>query len=252
MFGGYGTLGRENTVIEPREIPESPVPASSNWSFNGVQLSARIMAAEHAAYGGDWCEAFAIGDGLIALSIGDVCGHGAEKYAAMIAIREVIRDAARRGCDPAQTLALAHTFLHEYDPNEYATAIFACLDVPRSKLTMANAGHPPPLLCLPGEASFLDSGETDLPLGVEDAFMPALRHIDIPPASLLVFYTDGVTEHDRKPLHGESELRAAALFAYNFASLPTATVIEKQMHLTGANLDDVAILTAWTPRMVRR
>jgi serine phosphatase RsbU (regulator of sigma subunit) len=239
-------------VIDPLGLPEPPAPASSSWSFNGVQLSARIMAAACATLGGDWCEAFAAGDGIIALSIGDVCGHGEAKYATTIAIREVIRDAARRGLDPAATLAAAHVFLRGHDPDEYATAIFAHLDIGRRKLTIANAGHPPPLMCHSAGGAYFADGGSDLPLGIEDAFVPALRHIDIPDDALLVFYTDGVTEHDRKPLHGEAQLREAAIFAYNFASLPTAAVIEKQMGLTGSNYDDVAILTAWTPRSLRR
>jgi hypothetical protein len=64
---------------------------------------------------------------------------------------------------------------------------------------------------------------------------------------LLVFYTDGVTEHQRKPLEGAAELCNAAIFARKFSALPSAAVIEKQMFLTGANRDDAAILTAWTP-----
>jgi hypothetical protein len=76
---------------------------------------------------------------------------------------------------------------------------------------------------------------------------PALRCVTVPESSLLIFYTDGVTEHDRKPLTGAAELHDAAIFAFNFASLPSAGVIERQMGLTAANYDDAAILTAWTP-----
>jgi serine phosphatase RsbU (regulator of sigma subunit) len=239
-------------VIDPLGLPEPPVPASSSWKFNGVQLSARIQAAASATRGGDWCEAFVVGDGIIALSIGDVCGHGEAKYATMSAIREVIRDAARRGLDPSGSLAAAHVFLRDHDPDGYATAIFAYLDIARRKLTIANAGHPPPLMCHQAGGAYLNDGGCDLPLGIEDAFVPALRYIDVPDDALLVFYTDGVTEHDRKPLHGEAQLRQAAIFAYNFSSLPTAAVIQKHMGLADSNHDDLAILTAWTPRSFPR
>jgi serine phosphatase RsbU (regulator of sigma subunit) len=238
-------------VIDPRGRPEPQAPASSSWALHGVRLSARIIAARQAERGGDWCEAFAVGEGAIALSIGDVCGHGEQKYETMVAVRGAIRTAAQRGFDPAQTLAEAHRFLRVYDPEEYATALFAWLHVRRGKMAVANAGHPAPLVCGEFGAAFLEHDGHDQPLGIGGAFVPALRHIDIPEASLIVFYTDGVTEHDRKPLHGEAELRDAALVAYKFAALPAASVIEKQMHLTGANDDDVAILTAWTPPALR-
>jgi hypothetical protein len=228
-------------VIDPLGLPESPVPASSSWKFNGVQLSMRIKAAASATRGGDWCEAFAVGDGTIAFSIGDVCGHGDAKYATMSAIREAIRDAARRGLDPARSLAAAHVFLRNYDPDGYATAIFAHLDIALRRLTIPKAA---------GRTSAMQA-----PIcrsGSKTRSFRACATSMSPTTRCSCFYTDGVTEHDRKPLHGEAQLRQAAIFAYNFSSLPTAAVIEKHMGLTGSNHDDVAILTAWTPRSFRR
>jgi serine phosphatase RsbU (regulator of sigma subunit) len=216
-----------------------------------VQLSARIIAAANEMRGGDWCEAFVVGDGVIALSIGDVCGHGKTKYAAMIAIRRAIHDASRRGLDPSRVLAEAHRFLRGYDRDEYATAFLGYFHVEQRRLDFANAGHPPPLVCSAEGATYLEYPEYDLPLGIEDTHVPVLRTIDIPDASLLVLYSDGVTEHDRKPLNGEAELRDAAIFAYNFAAVPTAGIIEQRMNLGGLNHDDVAILTALTPRSLR-
>ena len=62
-----------------------------------------------------------------------------------------------------------------------------------------------------------------------------------------LLYTDGVIERDRKPLQGMADLLNAAIFAYNFSRLPTASVVERQMLLTGENPDDAAILAVWTP-----
>lgn len=239
-------------MLEPLAVPDRSASESSSWAFHGAQVSTRILAAARGERGGDWCEAFDIGNGVIALSIGDVCGHGEEKYAAMQSLRDTIREAALQGFDPARALAEAHALLRRNDPDEYATALLAFLNIGRHKLTFANAGHPPPLMCSAEGHVYLDSGGYDPPLGIEDAFVPALRGVDVPEATLLVLYTDGVTEHDRKPLHGEAELRAAGIFAYNFPSLPPASVIERQMGLMGSNDDDVAILTVWMPRLTRR
>ncbi len=51
-----------------------------------------------------------------------------------------------------------------------------------------------------------------------------LREVSVPPATLLVLYTDGVREHQRKPLQGAAELMEAALFATKFSALPAAAV----------------------------
>src|SRR5271168_3986555 len=73
--------------------------------FNGVQVSSRIIPAAGSKQGGDWCDAFVLSDDVLAFSIGDVCGHGAGKFDAMVTIRQASRNAALRGLDPAQTLA---------------------------------------------------------------------------------------------------------------------------------------------------
>jgi serine phosphatase RsbU (regulator of sigma subunit) len=235
-------------MIDPVGVlTQVPEPASVSWMFNGVRLSRRIIPAAHASRGGDWCEAFVITSDIMALSIGDVCGHGEEKFDAMVATRQAIRDAACRGLNPAEALAEAHRFLRVYDPDEYATALFGLLTISAKTLVFANAGHPAPLLAGPHATVYLEYPDSDLPLGIEARYMPVLREVHVPAASLLVFYTDGVTENERKPLQGAAELREAAIFAANFSALPTADVIEKQMFLTGSNIDDAAILTAWTP-----
>jgi serine phosphatase RsbU (regulator of sigma subunit) len=233
-------------MIEPIETLEILEPGTTSSVFRGARLSTRIMPAALAARGGDWCETFAVSEDVVALSIGDVCGHGAEKFAAMGELRQTIRDAVGRGLDPSQTLGVANRFLRRYDPEENATAILALLNICRRSLVFANAGHPPPLMAGPFGALFLKYPAADVPLGVLAEIAPALHAVSVPAATLLVFYTDGVSERARKPIEGEAQLRDAAMFAYKAAHLASANVIERQMFLTGSNLDDAAILTAWT------
>jgi serine phosphatase RsbU (regulator of sigma subunit) len=233
-------------MISPNPSLEAFEPRASSRSINGVRVSTWAAPVSGAARGGDWCEAFAVGDDLIAVSIGDVCGHGDAKYATMAVMRQAIRDAAARGLDPAQTLAAANDFLRWYDPHEYATAAFGLLNSRSGQLVFANAGHPAPLLAGSGGAAYLEFPTADLPLGVEARFLPELRQVRLPAATLLVFYTDGVTEHERRPLLGASQLHDATLFAYELPTLQAAAVIEKRMRLGRVLRDDAAILAAWT------
>jgi serine phosphatase RsbU (regulator of sigma subunit) len=226
--------------------------ALSGVSIYGVQLSAQITNAEGRLSGGDWCDSFAIAPGVIALAIGDVCGRGVAISPTHIAMREAMRDAAHRGLDPAQTLIAAHYVLRNSDPDTYATAMFGLLDLEYRTFVFANAGHPAPLLCGAAGARFLEYPKTDLPLGINETTLPTLHTVAVPDASLLVFCTNGITEHDRHPLRGADELRAAAMFAYGFPALAAAGLIQRQMHLRAGNNDDTAIMTAWTPRHIRR
>jgi serine phosphatase RsbU (regulator of sigma subunit) len=215
--------------------------------FNGVRLSTRSTAAQYAARGGDWCETFVLSNDVVALSIGDVCGHGAEAFPAMTAIRRAVREAAFRGLDPARTLAAANRFVGDLDPELHATAFFGCLDTHLGIITFANAGHPPPLLVAPSGSRFLTDSVADLPLGVETVLTPELRFARMPGRSMLVLYTDGVTEHERRPLRGEAQLLDAAGLAYRYTVSRAASAIEALMFLTPANRDDASILTAWMP-----
>jgi serine phosphatase RsbU (regulator of sigma subunit) len=221
-------------------------PSTTNARFNGVQIGTRIIPAAGALRGGDWCEAFAITSDIVALTIGDVCGHGVEKFETMVAVRQAIRDAALRGLDPAQTLAEAGRFLQAYDPGESATAICAWLDTRARTLTYANAGHPPPLMVGAYGSLFLEFSEADFPLGIDPESLPAVHAISAPAATLFVFYTDGVSESERDSSDGASRLRNAAHFAHAFPELSPAPTIETLI-LTASNADDAAILTAWTP-----
>lgn len=196
--------------------------SSTSSTFNGVRLSTRTMPAHGAARGGDWCEAFALSVDTVALSIGDVSGHGIETFQPMVAIRQALRNAAHRGLDPARTLLEARHLLGGAARDMYATAIFALLDSRTRTISLANAGHPSPIMASSRESCFLDFPTKDCPLGVGSDLLPAVRIVTVPEDTLLVFYTDGVTERERDSFRGEAALREAVLFAYQCPLLAAA------------------------------
>jgi serine phosphatase RsbU (regulator of sigma subunit) len=236
-------------MIDRSVSSENHEPAATTSLFNGVELATRIMPAAQGTRGADWCEVFTLTEDVVALSIGDVCGHGSEKFATMVDLRQAIRDAAFDGCDPSSTLACANAALKAYDPGETATAYFALLDTRKRTLTFANAGHPPPIMIGPLGSLFIEYADTDIPLGVADSHVATVRTLNTPPATLFVFYTDGVTDRERSTVNGTAQLRAAAEAAYLNPGTPAAAFIEQKLLLMEANSDDAAILTARTPLM---
>ncbi len=114
--------------------------------FNGFVLTTNVIPAHGASQGGDWCEAIPVSDSIVALSIGDVCGHGASAVPMMMIMRQLARDAVDQGMKPGQILSHLNAALCTDEAPTYVTAILALLDTRLRKLTFANAGHPPPLI----------------------------------------------------------------------------------------------------------
>ena len=225
----------------------APGKAISTSVVNGVRLSTCMMPAMGAARGGDWADAFAVNEDVIALSIGDICGHGVQSITAMVATREAIRSAALAGLGPSQVLVEVNRFFCRRYRDTYSTALLAMFNIRKQTLSFANAGHPPLLIAGPAGTAFLEFPDSDLPLGITPDLEPKLRLISVPASTLLVLYTDGVTEHERQSLLGGAELRDAASTAYRSAASVPASVIEQQMLLANSNRDDIAIVTAQTP-----
>lgn len=155
-------------------------------------------AVDIAQVGGDWHDSFLLAEGTLALAVGDVAGHDSQAAAAMAQIRNLLRGIALAAPgSPAAVLGTLDRALEGLGVVEVATAVFAGLrPAPGGHLlSWSNAGHPPPVLLVPGTAArLLHPGEPDPLLGV----VPETRRTDhellIPPGSCLLLFTDGLVE----------------------------------------------------------
>jgi serine phosphatase RsbU (regulator of sigma subunit) len=111
-------------------------------------------------------------------------------------IRAAIRGYALQDADtePNDVLALTDRNLQHFDPGELATAVCVKTEPPFDHLLMASAGHPAPILSIPGEHSApIDLG-TEAALGVAPDRKRSSRIVAFPPGAVLVLYTDGLIE----------------------------------------------------------
>ncbi len=81
----------------------------------------------------------------------------------------------------------------------YATCICAVIDPPEKACLIAKAGHPPPVLALPGGATEVLDLPDGLPLGLA-AGPFAVTRLELPPGGVLALYTDGLAESRTRPL----------------------------------------------------
>lgn len=186
--------------------------------------------------GGDWYDAFVLPDGRIALSIGDVAGHGIAAAIAMVRLRETLRVfTGFDDMDPGSILQTTNRAFMSTHPDTIATIAFALYDPATRRLVRASAGHPPPALVRKGLTSFL-RGTSGLPLGVQsEGTFAAETHV-LEPGDRIVFYTDGLVEAERDIIAGEQRLAGVlARHGHDADRVVSET-------LAGTQRDDVALL----------
>jgi len=208
-------------------------------------ISAWISPAGDVDAGGDWCEVVAVSDDVVALTVGDVAGHGSEVQHIMAAVRDALVAAIAVTHAPAAVLAIANATAVRFFEGEgvIVTAIVGFLNHRTHTLTFANAGHPPPLMMTGDRAAYLAQRPADLPLGIYRHHRAADYVVALPLDAVVLFYTDGITEHDRDPVRGEIELAEAARLTYDRPAIDLAHAVASCV-LGGIRGDDDAAVLA--------
>ncbi|WP_432028959.1 PP2C family protein-serine/threonine phosphatase [Streptomyces sp. 1222.5] len=169
----------------PRDLP----------SASGVHLAVRYAPANLGLnVGGDWYDAFAMPDGRIGLSIGDVQGHNIEAAAFMGQVRAGLRALASVAGEPGELLTRTNDLLLSLGSDLFATCTFMRLDPASGVLESARAGHIPFVWATADGKSGIVEDEGGPPLGVQHGVRyPVTRH-RVTGGGVFVLVTDGVVE----------------------------------------------------------
>ncbi len=205
----YTERTRIARALEAALLPESlpPIP--------GVEIAALYRAAgELNDVGGDFYDVIAYGEERWLLAIGDVCGKGPRAAGVTALARHTLRAAAIIGQTPAAMLGTLHEALRRQPPGaDLCTVCLATLErsAVRTRLTVALAGHPPPLLIDAG-GRCRSIGTPGTALGVFDPIDINEVDVELRDGQTLLMYTDGLHEAGTAALglgeHGLFELCA--------------------------------------------
>jgi len=158
--------------------------------------TAYVPSGRHAQVGGDWFDVLPLPDGTVGLAVGDVVGHDLRAAASMGQLRSLLRSYAWEGSSPAAVLSRADELVRGLDIADIATCVYlrwSSREDGGASVTYARAGHPPPLLRLPGGSVIPLEGGLSTPVGLAGPG-GAEASIDVPPGAVLVLYTDGLVE----------------------------------------------------------
>jgi serine phosphatase RsbU (regulator of sigma subunit)/anti-sigma regulatory factor (Ser/Thr protein kinase) len=214
-----------------------------------VELAARYRTGDPGVHvGGDWFDAISV-DGGMFLVVGDVQGHDVEAAALMGQLRTVVRATACEGHPPAGILVRTADYLDRLGGDLLATVLVVHLDAQARLVTVASAGHLPPVVL-----SLTDTGtavkpvevETGPPLGAGQRWEERSTHL--PPDAVVLLYTDGLVETRTWDID-EGITRLGTLLETLPATPAPARVLDTALDLlpAGNRGDDVAVLAAHVP-----
>ncbi|MFJ4468623.1 PP2C family protein-serine/threonine phosphatase [Streptomyces sp. NPDC089424] len=182
-------------------LQKAMLPARRQVGLHKVAVRYRpAVGALHVC--GDWYDLVdLVGGSRIAVSVGDVVGHGLGAACVMGQLRSALTAASRVAAGPAQALDVLGRFAHVVDGAESATAVTTFIDCDLRTITYSSAGHLPPVLVQPdGRVEFLDRA-TDPPLDAHPDPRPRPQAgTGFTPGATLALYTDGLVERRREDI----------------------------------------------------
>lgn len=211
--------------------------------IDGVRLAARYLPGEDIVrVGGDWYDVIPLSDGRLAVAIGDVAGHGIESTALMSQLRSALRAYALEHESPAAVVQRLDDLLLQIEPDGMATLVYLVYDARTGSARFSAAGHPYPLLVTEDAGvRFLEGGRS-LPLGVGMDGERSQGHVDLPPRSVLVLYTDGLVERRTRPLDDGLEGLASVVGRWREDPEVTCEAIVEHLLENDPQMDDAAFL----------
>jgi len=183
--------------VEQRGIAETLqhalLPASLP-AITGLQVAARYVPASAASHvGGDWYDVVPLGEGQVAVLIGDVSGHGLEAATTMALVRHAALAYIIQDPRPATVLAKLARFVNSSPHAYFATVLCVLADVNGRRIAAASAGHLPPLVVQDGEVAYLPLS-TGPPVGVSAGEEFTEETTVMKQHAALVAFTDGLVE----------------------------------------------------------
>jgi PAS domain S-box-containing protein len=221
-----------------RELRPPALPSIPGWQIRGHYQP----AGEENEVGGDFYDAFAVGDGWMVV-IGDVAGRGIEAASLTALARYTLRTAATLLGDPVAAVSELNRALRER--RDLALCSVACAMLARSpagaSATIVCAGHPLPFLLRDGVPEQV--GRFGTFLGVSDEQNWGAVEVSLEPGDQLVLYTDGVIDaRGSADRFGEERLRETLTGARDPAEAIERAAAALAAFEAGSQSDDTAVV----------
>jgi hypothetical protein len=183
---------RQRVELETARGIQSAILPDLPPELAGVQLAHAYLPASEV--GGDFYDVLALEDGRLAISVGDVAGHGVSSGLVMSMAKSALAVQVTFNPDVLAVFeTLNRTIYQTARKRLLTTLIYALLDPQRKELRFASAGHLFPYrIGVDGKVDALES--TGYPLGVRHTLDVKLRTVRLAPGDTLFLFSDGLVE----------------------------------------------------------
>jgi serine phosphatase RsbU (regulator of sigma subunit) len=164
------------------------LPSPDGYDFGGRILPARRV-------GGDFYDVFELGQDKFGILIGDVADKGVPSAIFMARAHALIIAEADDTTMPGDVLRKVNEHITRFEKStQFVTALFGILDVKTGDFNYARAGHEPPLLLTADCNVQRLPYQPGMALGLWENIVLDENSQVLPKGSLLVLFTDGLTD----------------------------------------------------------
>lgn len=248
---------RERRVAQV--LQESMLSAPPDNAFPGMSFQVVYESAwEEAHIGGDFYDLRALGNGWVALVVGDVTGKGLEAATFTAEVRYALRAVLYQQLDPGLALEKVNDFLADssernpWSNRAFVAVSLALYNTETGEARIATGGIEPPLLLHREEDGTVTATEVTGSRGPLLGAMGGLpfetKSLSLEPNDVLMLFTDGITEarQRRGEMLGYERMAEIARVTYERDASTESVVNAVQSEakrISGEQLlDDICIL----------
>ena len=223
-------------------LPDSPS------KIKGIKFEHRLYPS--LIMSGDFIDNFELLDGRVLFYMADVSGHGASGALITAFLKGLFRRVQHECCkhfSTAEILKWINFELLQCHLEQHVTMFIGIVDLNTCSLEYGNAGHfPGSILCVDGEANFLNIGGQ--PLGLLSEAVFEVTQVDLPEKYSIVLFSDGALEVLPQKTVEAKEQHLLSLAESFYSELNVDAMVGKLCDDStecSANeiLDDVAVFT---------
>jgi sigma-B regulation protein RsbU (phosphoserine phosphatase) len=184
-------LGLKGDLEVARQIQFGLLPFDP-FERNGFNIVTAMRPAN--TVGGDYFDIIDLGEGRIAIAVGDVAGKAMPAALLMALLQGSLRTLLSADYRGEELMSRLNAHLCANIPsNRLITLFYAELETATGALRYVNAGHNPPFV-LGGGQPTARLGATGMALGVMAETPYEAMTLELQPGDRMLMYTDGVTE----------------------------------------------------------